>query len=62
VPGPGPYALVVAAAVELPLAIPVPGAALPGLKMGLVPATATSTGIVDPSVLRPAGGTARGAL
>jgi len=61
-PGAGSYALVVPDPVDPPLALPAPQATLPGLALAAIPATATSIGRVDPAIVSPAGGTARGTL
>jgi RHS repeat-associated protein len=60
-PEAGAYALVVADDEPAP-PIPPPGAALAGLPMAPIPDTATSAGTVEPAVIPPTGGTARGAL
>jgi hypothetical protein len=62
VPSFGTYALVIADTVQPPLAVPSVGQPLTGTAATPVPDTATSTGVVTPAVLPPAGGTALGML
>jgi RHS repeat-associated protein len=61
-PWPGVYALVVADSGDPAPAIPAVGDPLLGVAFAVVPTAATSTGSVDPSVVPPSGGTARGSL
>jgi hypothetical protein len=59
---PGAYALVAADAVEPPLAVPAVGEPLAGVAAVELPATATSSGSVEPAVIPPTGGVAVGTL
>jgi hypothetical protein len=59
-PGAGSFALVTADPGDPPIAIPATGEALDGVPNVAVPADTTGIGSVDPAVIPPTGGTARG--
>jgi hypothetical protein len=61
-PNTGVFALVVADVQDPAIDTPAEGAALTGVPVVELPATATSHGLVEPGVIPPAGGTARGQL
>jgi RHS repeat-associated protein len=61
-PAVGAYALVSADLAEPPLALPSPGEVLAGLPMVALANSAQSAGAVDPAILPPTGGTARGTI
>jgi hypothetical protein len=61
-PGLGVFAFVSPDAQDPPLAVPAIGEALTGVEVIELPITATSRGLVDPAVIPPTGGTARGQL
>ncbi|HEY2945480.1 MAG TPA: Ig-like domain-containing protein, partial [Vicinamibacteria bacterium] len=59
-PGPGSFALVAADPGDPPIAIPAAGEPLEGVATVTLPATTTGAGSLDPAVVPPTGGTARG--